>query len=428
MDAPSHGKHIISLAKSLKRYRSADAQIAAYLYASATAGRAGLLAAALRSHDLEIAQAEALANGEGFAKPEFKQTILPWLESSGLCHLRKSGQNVVSIKSIVLGYDNILHAVERLYANQEPSLVDQACVALQKFVAMAPIPESDAVQKLAVDFSEQDANLAITLSKSYRLVDYRDGKGLSEPLLYSASVWAGCIENASRALSSLDRTDREIVVELVQRVRQYQGMPRSVLAQWAKTQNVQHIMKLAVSVRLIHETQIEMAGGKVRTFLTTPHFYEDIATEHGQDVCDRIKIFLDSVRNGQHFADSATGSIFSPERLLNALLTKGRIGPCTAIGTDYVTSEKAGIVSVQRAYQGSDRCFMNLVQRDTVQKVYDVITTGSIATDLKSMSASHVREGKAFRSIEECIPEVGDVPEDVAEAERAIILKLREGF
>ena len=167
-----------------------------------------------------------------------------------------------------------------------------------------------------------------------------------------------------------------------------------------------------------------MRDGAVRTFLTTPHFYEEIANEHGQDVCDRVKIFLDSIRNGQHFGSGGTGRILDPAVLLEALLNRGRIGPCTAIGTDYVTSEKAGIVKVERAF--GSRCHLVLVQRDTVQKVHEVVTNGTVSGSMNAMQPENVREGTGFKSIEEC-GQQGEVPEDVAEAERAIIMQLREG-
>ena len=42
------------------------------------------------------------------------------------------------------------------------------------------------------------------------------------------------------------------------------------------------------------------------------------------------------------------------------------------------------------------------------------------------MRPSNVREGTGFLSIEQLRAEPGDVPEEIAEIERAIILKLRE--
>ena len=40
------------------------------------------------------------------------------------------------------------------------------------------------------------------------------------------------------------------------------------------------------------------------------------------------------------------GIIVDPDRLLGKLVNEGVIGPCSAIGTDWVTSERAGIIAV----------------------------------------------------------------------------------
>ena len=108
-------------------------------------------------------------------------------------------------------------------------------------------------------------------------------------------------------------------------------------------------------------------------------------------------------------------------------MNKGEIGPCTAIGTDYVTSEKAGIVRVRRLSEGSSRHYLELVQEDTVSKVLEVISTGRMEGQHSRMYASHIVEGTGFRSIEQNRAESGELPGQLAEAERAIILKLREG-
>jgi hypothetical protein len=71
---------------------------------------------------------------------------------------------------------------------------------------------------------------------------------------------------------------------------------------------------------------------------------------------------------------------------------------------------------------------MRLAQKDTVAKVLDVITTGRIeGVGREEMKSSDMRDGTHFRSVEEQRARSGDVPEAVADAERAIILKLREG-
>ena len=90
-------------------------------------------------------------------------------------------------------------------------------------------------------------------------------------------------------------------------------------------------------------------------------------------------------------------------------------------------SEKAGIVRVRRARPGSTQHYMELVQRDTVAKVLEVVTAGAIERQPSAMMPRDLTDGNRFRSIEQHRAEMGDVAEPIAQAERAIILKLREG-
>jgi hypothetical protein len=245
--------------------------------------------------------------------------------------------------------------------------------------------------------------------------------------VYSERIWTHNIAKAGRALVGLSKEQRELLIALVERVHRYQGIPEGFLRGEAARSGAEHLLEVALGIGLINRTQIQMADGSTRSFLTTPHFFADLEAEFGEDMCDRVKIFLDSTRNGQHFGHPWTGRIADPDALLKKLLNAGVIGPCTAIGTDWVTSERAGIIRVRREDVGSGKCYMELVQRDAVAKVHELITSGTVEPAGGAMEAFHVREGLEFRSIEEARVEAGDVPEPVAEAERAIMLKLREG-
>lgn len=429
MDEIEIGKHILAVAKSLKAYKLGDPRIAAFLYASSLAGRAGLFTSALRSRGrVERSALTVLAAEEGLAYPELRDTILPWLEDAGLVRIRRlQDGEIESVESLVLGYDGILRAVTELYGTLNPTAEDKGCIQILDMASQMPQPESDVMQVVASVIGDEKAKTAVELVKAYRLVSHRAGRGLREPVLYSQRLWGRCIDKAAAALSSMDNTEKAIVLDMVEQVRRHQGMPELLLRQFAADNNAVHLLELAVGVGLVNRTDIQMTDGTSRTFLTSPHFYGDLADEHGEDMFDRVKIFLDSIRNGQHFGDPWTGRILTPEILLGRLLERGEIGPCTAIGRDYVMSEKAGIVRVRRALPGSMQHYMEVVQRDTVAKVLEVVTAGTIAEDARPMEAGHVTEGNMFRSIEQRRAEVGEVPEKVAEAERAVILSLREG-
>lgn len=421
------GKHIISASKSLKGNQLADQTIAHFLYATSFAGRAGLFASALKqAGTISFSRAQILAETEGFTKLDLRDRLLPWLEASNLVHVQRlEDKSIADIVSLVLTYDPLLEAVAELYDSYEPMLEDRGCVQALAMVSTLPMPESEVLHAIARPIGEESARLAIELAKNYRIVAHHAGHGLTEPVLFSERVWTKFNPKSAKALSPLSSTDRAVLLQFVNIVQQHQGIPESLMRKEAQKHNGEHMLSLGLGIGLLNRTQIQMADGAQRFFLTTPHFYADMGTEFGDDMCDRVKIFLDSIRNGQHFGRVSTGRISSPDVLLSKLLNAGEIGPCTAIGTDYVTSERAGIVKVRRSEAKPRQSVLELVQRDTVSKVHDIITTGSVTSSVQ-MTERDVREGVRFASIEQLRGEAADLPASVAEAERAIMQKLRE--
>jgi len=426
MEKIEKGKYIISAAKSLKSFRLGDPHIAALLYATSHAGRAGLFISALRHNlNMSMERLSLLAAEEGFGMPELRQVLLPWLEENGLIHIKKKSEGNISVDSIVLTYSGLLSKVSDLFDSLDPTPEEIGCLSIVKQTSHIPTTESEVLQKVAREIGEVKAKTAISLVKNYKIIAYKVGKGLKEPILYSEKVWSRNIENVAKALTYLDKTKRDTIINFVDQVKQYQGLPEILLRRQARGENMESLLNMAIDLGLLNKTDIDMADGTRRPFLTSPHFYADLEEEFGEDMCDRVKIFLDSIRNGQHYGHPRTGRIFSPDLILRKLLNVGELGPCTAIGTDYVTSEKAGIIRVRREDISSGKCFMELVQKDTVTKVHEVVTTG-IISPVTEMQPSHVREGVRFYSVEQVRAEAGDVPPNIAEAERAIILKLRE--
>ena len=421
------GKHIISAAKSLKAKPLADQNIAHFLYATSFAGRAGLFASALRhAGTISFNRTQILAETEGFSKLEVHDRLLPWMEATNMVYIqRRQNTSINAIVSLVLTYEPLLEAVTELYDSFDPTPEDRGCVQALALVSDLPMPESEVLQAVARNIGEQSSKRAIELAKNYHIVAHHADYGLPEPFLFSERVWTNFDVKSAKALAPLSPTDRAMLLEFVNRVQDHQGIPEALMRKEARRHNCEQVLEIGLGIGLLNRTRIQMSDGADRYFLTTPHFYADMGAEFGEDMCDRVKIFLDSIRNGQHFGRAHTGRILSPDILLSKLLNAGEIGPCTAIGTDYITSERAGIVRVRRSQVKPNQSFLQLVQHDTVSKVHDIITTGSVTSNVR-MTENDVREGVHFASIEQLRGQPTNLPAPVAEAERAIVQKLRE--
>ena len=426
VEKQEYGKLIISAAKSLKGYQIADPRIASFLYGTLEAGRLGLFASSIKSENrASIRRIQSLAAQEGITFPGLTNDLLPWLENAGLCQLtRDANGDIEEVTSLILAYGDLLGAVADFYESRNPANEDRACLTVLGQANDLPRAESVIRQSVANSFGEETASAALQLAKAYNIVSTATSD--SDPLLYAPKVWTGLDSKASRALSPLGNTDREILLHLVNRVRHNQGYPESLIRDEANQNGAGYLVDMAIGIALMNKTELYMADGAKRAFLTTPHFYSDLADEFGEDMCDRVKIFLDSIRNGQYFGSRTTGRIFDPELLLKALLNRGQVGPATAIGTDYIVAEKAGIIRVQPAVPGS-RPIMRIGQEDTVRKVLEVVSSGTVEPGTTPMRANHLSDGTHFRSIEQGRAELGGVSGELAELEHEVIKSLREG-
>ena len=129
-DKVQKGKLIISAAKSLKRCRLDDQGVAALLYATSHAGRAGLFASALRhNRGMSLGYMSGLAAAEGFSLPDLRSHLIPWLENNGLCQINRDKQKqVVTVDSLVLSYEGLLAAVSDYYDSLSPTPEDIGCL------------------------------------------------------------------------------------------------------------------------------------------------------------------------------------------------------------------------------------------------------------------------------------------------------------
>lgn len=227
----------------------------------------------------------------------------------------------------------------------------------------SPTTKSDAHNALSSQ-SEELVDRALSLASGYGIVKVLDAYDMRDPVFYSPLIWGDNIAKAGKALSHLPENRRAVLLQLIDSVRVYQGIPETAAEKWAGKNGEVGLVEFAVGLGLFDRTEILTKEGGATSFLTTPHLYGELAVAHGKDVCDRVRLFLDSIRHGQHYGNWVTGKIQDPATLLGKLVDAGEIGPCTAIGRDYVLVEKAGVVSVSPSRSRPGQFTMHLVQAE----------------------------------------------------------------
>jgi hypothetical protein len=416
------GLRIISVAKSLEAFQSGDANVSRYFGVTRLAGRGGLLASSLRHHNrmtfekFKVHASEAKIDGPSLMH------VLPWLTESGFVEVDASRTTVVCN---VLDYDAILKATSRFFEQLLPSPEERAVLAILDLASRMPTARAEAFNSSTVG-EDRVVETALDLAAGYNVIRLVQGDGVAEPMLYSPAIWGANIAKSGKALSHMDATERALLLELISRVTKYQGMPEVAAVNWLKAQGKPKLLEFAVSVGLLDRTEILTRDTKGQAFLTTPHLYGEIAATHGRDVCDRVRLFLDSIRHGEHYGDWMTGKISDPVRLLTRLLDNREIGPCTAIGSDYILVEKAGIVTVQPHGSKKNQFVMKLVQDDTVQVIRDMLQQPHGLGGLGVFSQVGPAGQHQFVSSEQARPTVGQLPGAMKKAEEQMLRRLRE--
>jgi hypothetical protein len=354
--------------------------------------------------------------------PILSHVVLPWLIRSGFVEIDEDRTTVVCH---VVDYNAILKATYKLFEELGPTPEERAVLVLLEMSSQMPTTKGSVFERLT-DQKDRVVEVALDLAAGYEIVRLAEGDGIAEPIIYSPTIWGDNILKASRALSHMDATDREVLLELVNRVAKYQGMPEVAARNWLKIQGKLHLCEFAVSIGLLDRTEILTKEGKRQAFLTTPHLYGEIAATHGRDVCDRVRLFLDSIRHGQHYGDWITGKIKDPVTLLDRLLRYREIGPCTAIGYDYILVEKAGIVTVVPHTTKTNQFMMRLVQDDTVQVIRDMLAQPHGLGTIGLISRVGPAGQQQFVSSEQARPLLGQLPPPMKRAEEQMLRKLRE--
>jgi hypothetical protein len=367
---------------------------------------------------------KALAASAHIETPVLTTVLVPWMKKGGFID-GATVNDTDTVECNVLDYNAILKATAELFHLFGPTAEECAVLGIVQLGIQFPQLRSDLFSHSELG-DEPTVKTALELANSYRIVRTLKGDGIAEPVTYSPLIWGTNISKISRAVSHLDRNRRDVLIALVDMIRQYQGLPFEQAQTWVKQSGAADIVDFAVGLHLLDRTVIVTATGENRVFLTTPHLYGEVAAAHGKDVCDRVRLFLDSIRHGQHYGKWYTGKITSPGRLLEKLLSTGEIGPCTAIGKDYQLVEKAGVVNVRPSPTKPGQFTMHLVQDDTVRTVKDVIAQETAGFTGVVTPSTGVFGQESFVSAEAMRAQLGEPPQKVREAEEEILKDLRE--
>ena len=287
----------------------------------------------------------------------------------GLESLRSSGSVVVrrdpsgrllEIEEQIGVAVGVLEQAAAMWEAFGPSDLERAIIACADQLMYAPLTQTDHRATLAAEGYADDLHArAFAVLGALGLLRRERSARLREDVLYSPYVWGSEAVAIAEFMHHLPANEREVAAELHRAVAERPGVSLETLGQ------SQPLLASARKVGLIHATRVVTTGGQERAFGFSPALDGHPGAAAG-DIANDRKLFTAHILFGHRYGFPGTGRILDPVVLVRALLSRGTVGPASAISTDYPSLEARGIVAVEPV-AGTRMANLRLVRRDVAE-------------------------------------------------------------
>jgi hypothetical protein len=379
------GAWIINISKHLLNYDITDLGLSS-LENILFAGKCGSLLIKLSADDTEQltdkkVKAHARLCGIG------AQELLVYLDTLKAFGCLNSDQAGTTYEVLAFSRQRVLETTSQILESSQLSAVENALPDLLEFCLLRPHLESEVREYLSTVLSEQDVEHLLSLVSAFELLGVIAIHDQPEQLFFNGYQFGDRAVDIGRALAALSKEKREELNVLLEEVARRPGTPPESL------QVSDEIKTLAIGLGLVEISEVSSPAGSAK-FLTTPRLAPPSVgreTAHlEEDVFHHAKMLLSSLRFGELRSSPARGRIIDPPTLVRALINRDIVGPCTAIGEDYIILEGEGVIRTIPATQKVGRQFyMALRRREPAEIVLGLLESGSSAAiDAKSLPRS----------------------------------------
>jgi hypothetical protein len=377
------------------------------------AGQCGRLMSRLRKMEaIEFDKLKVLASDIGIQPSVLKGVIIPTIEKTGSISTIKDNTGSVSrIEERIPITEEIFPLVTETWESLEPNEIESVTIESQELCSEIPCVEGILKERLnTAGYSQKSIDSALSLQLNCGILN-NIGESQS-PLVYSEYVWGSVMKHGGKWMMQLTSEQQEEVRSLVDRINNYQGLPMDFIQSTPTT-------IAAKKAGLIRVCKVNTGTSAERDFVFTPSIGQIFS-----DDTDEVKTFLACIRFGQGY--SQISKIVNPLSIIDALLdeSRGTVGPATAIGTDYVLLEKAGIVKVIRSSNYPGRYYMTLIKDDTARRAREVLTQGTVS-GLDDSKLESLLSPNTLTNPEQNRLKMGTIPPRAKFAEEALFKVMR---
>jgi hypothetical protein len=389
-------------------------------------GAATDLALRIRRHnEVSWPRFERFAEAASIDLLELRAMVAPAMERAGVIDVIPGPHGEpTAIEEHVGVAAPVLEQAARIWDQCSPRPVEACAIEAADHSAYRPLLQSDLQSILeAAGFAPSLHADAFAALRSIGLLRRDHSDRLREDVLYSPHVWGTEAIQIAEFISGLPPNERDVLATLT---RVAADRPGSALEDFGVDNR---LLRTARKVGLVDAARVLTSSGEERAFGFPPGLERRFGPG-STDATHERKLFVAHIMFGHRYGYPGTGRIRDPLVLVEALLSRGQVGPASAIATDYPLLEGQGIVRVEETSGG--RGYLHLVKDDVARESLELLrlalgedrVTGATGAD--PFSSLWV-PGAAVRLPEQdrnALPE----PEPGAEAEalRSTIDHLRE--
>lgn len=284
--------------------------------------------------------------------------------------------------------ERVLDTTTRIFNELVTATDDERLLPdLLEFCLVRPRLESEVKEFLSAEFSEEKIEHLLGVVRTLDLLGYLSLDKQRERLYFNGYQFGERAADIGKALAALPREEREYLDTLLEYITDQPGMPPESI------KVPQRVKTLAVGLGLVDESKVHSAAGDASFYTRLGFALPSVGREISNledDVFNHAKMLLASIRYGEFRSTWSRGRIIDPKWILGALLRRDRVGPCTAIGQDYVVLEGEGVIkTIQAENELGEQFYMELRRSEPASIAYGLLKPGEKATmDAKSLPQS----------------------------------------
>lgn len=346
-------------------------------------GKAMDFAARLKGHQSFVTLTDELvrryAAYAGLGNLELSNMVLPALDKADLIDYQLIDGRITHLDEYIGVTASVIDQTVALLDALSPRRSDLAFLHSVEIGAVAPLAESQHLEQIVTrGFSDEEAAVALRLSRAVGLNLTAPSAELNEPVVYSPYVWGTKQLSLAKFLRGLPPNERDALLGMSEQVLSTPGLHVSKLTASPG------VVRSAQSAGLIQVASVRTASGANSSYAFSPLLEAEDNECATTEAFHMRKLFVAHILFGHEKSNPGLGNISSPTVLVSSLINRGRVGPATNIGTDYHLLEAAGVVAVEPS--GGNRAFLRLVKPeiakaglDWIRKITDPTGTAELA-------------------------------------------------